>query len=287
MTFGRSEGLALASIRLLESGILSDHGKDDPFRVDASALKNLTKENLANLLQVSDCNHLVGLEKRTDLLNRLGNILCAKNSIFTHNGTARPGNLYDHLIILKKNGTLRARDILIALLHGMGGIWPDGEKIDNIPIGDVGYHHGIVRRDITSGILPFHKLSQWMAYSLIEPLEEVGIRVTCLNDLTGLAEYRNGGLFMDAKVLTLKIAGEAKTIHDPKSSLVTEWRGLTIALLDKTAVAVRQQMGETEESLPLTSVLQGGTWSAGRRIAKTLRSDGRPPLILNSRGTIF
>ena len=42
--------------------------------------------------------------------------------------------------------------------------------------------------------MPFHKLSQWLAYSLIEPLEEAGIAVTGLDELTALAEYRNGGL---------------------------------------------------------------------------------------------
>ena len=44
---GRSEGLAIASIRLLESGLLSLHGEDEPFRVDAEALRKLSKERAA------------------------------------------------------------------------------------------------------------------------------------------------------------------------------------------------------------------------------------------------
>ena len=51
------------------------------------------------------------------------------------------------------------------------------------------------------GLVPLHKLSQWLAYSLIEPLIEAGFSITEIDGLTGLAEYRNGGLFIDAGVL--------------------------------------------------------------------------------------
>jgi hypothetical protein len=40
--------------------------------------------------------------------------------------------------------------------------------------------------------VPLHKLSQWLSYSLIEPLQEAGIEVVEIDGLTGLAEYRNG-----------------------------------------------------------------------------------------------
>ncbi len=49
--------------------------------------------------------------------------------------------------------------------------------------------------------MPFHKLSQWLAYSLLEPLEAAGLAVTDLDELTGLPEYRNGGLLLDLGVL--------------------------------------------------------------------------------------
>ena len=60
------------------------------------------------------------------------------------------------------------------------------------------------REDATNGLIPFHKLSQWLAYSLIEPLQAAGIAVTDIDGLTGLAEYRNGGLFVDAGVISLR-----------------------------------------------------------------------------------
>ena len=53
-----------------------------------------------------------------------------------------------------------------------------------------------------------------------------------------------------------------------------------------------QAGGETEltlthEALPLAKILEGGTWNAGRRIAKALRPDGGPPLRTVSDGTVF
>jgi len=287
LVYGRSEGLALASIRLVQSGLLSRYGREDPVRVDAVALESLTPHQLAETFQVSTGNPLVGLNARTELLNRLGAALALAPRIFSRNGEFRPGHLYDYLAGFQQDGGLKAREILVALLQGLGTIWPEGERMGDILLGDVGRHRIIVRQDITNGIVPFHKLSQWMAYSLIEPLEEAGIRVTELDTLTGLAEYRNGGLFMDTGVLTLRDAGAAAISHHPKTPLVVEWRGLTVALLDKIAVEVRKQTGDDAESLPLASVLQGGTWTAGRRIARQLRAGGGPPLSLDSSGTIF
>ena len=287
LVYGRSEGLALASIRLVETGILSRHGAKDPIRADADALQKLKADDLAAVFQVSPDNPLVGLDSRTALLNSLGAALKMKPEIFGEGDNCRPGHLYDYLVNKQEGGVLRAREILIALLEGLGMIWPEGERLCDILLGDVGHHDRIIRDDITSGIIPFHKLSQWMAYSLIEPLEEAGMNVVELDTLTGLAEYRNGGLFIDTHVLTLKDSRMLAVAHDPKSPLVVEWRGLTVALLDKVAAAVRANTGDDAESLPLASVLQGGTWTAGRRIAKQLRADGSPPIVLDSKGTIF
>lgn len=287
LILGRSEGLALASIRLLESGRLSRYGREDPIRADASVLESVTPERLAKMLQVGAGNPLVGMRQRSKLLNRLGSVARQSPEMFGRDGDFRPGHLYDYLTTLAKENCLPAREILIALLRGLGPIWPEGETIEDISVGDVGRHARITRPDITNGILPFHKLSQWMAYSLIEPLEEAGIRITDMDALTGLAEYRNGGLFIDTGVLALREEAAISVMHHHKSPLVVEWRGLTVALLDEVVSAIRQRTGDDTESLPLACVLQGGTWSAGRRIARQRRPDGRPPLVLESDGTIF
>jgi hypothetical protein len=135
--------------------------------------------------------------------------------------------------------------------------------------------------------VPLHKLSQWLTYSLIESLEGTGIRVTEIGGLTGLAEYRNGGLFVDGEVLRLKDPAEAALSHAPGSTLVIEWRAMTVALLDLIHPLVAKELDLPMADFPLARLLEGGTWAAGRRLAKQLRADGRPPISIVSNGTIF
>ena len=139
--------------------------------------------------------------------------------------------------------------------------------------------------DRTSGLVPFHKLSQWLTYSLIEPLEEAGIMVTDLDGLTGLPEYRNGGLFLDTGVLHLRDPADAGRPHEVDSELVVEWRALTVALLDRIAPEIRSRLDL--KVFPLAKVLEGGTWSTGRRLARAARPGGAPPITVASDGTVF
>jgi hypothetical protein len=141
--------------------------------------------------------------------------------------------------------------------------------------------------DATSQLVPLHKLSQWLAYSLIEPLQAAGIEVTDIDGLTGLAEYRNGGLFIDTGVLALRDPREAEREHDVGSTLIVEWRSLTVALLDRLADIVRRRLRKDAVSFPLARILQGGTWAAGRAIARQHRADGSPPIKVASDGTVF
>jgi hypothetical protein len=287
LCLGRSEGLALASLRLFEAGTLSAD-PEDPLRADASALKALTAEQLGDAFQAGPDNPLVGLAQRAGLLQRLGSAVEDRPEIFGRNGTARPGNLLATLADLPAGQSgVKARDILIAILDGLMPVWPSPIRIDGIPLGDVGRHAAIVRQDETNGIVPFHKLSQWLSYSLIEPLQHAGIDVENLDGLTGLPEYRNGGLFVDTGVLTLKEPGAAMATHDPADALIVEWRALTVCLLDRIAEDVRTALGRNAEQLPLASVLQGGTWAAGRRIAAEKRPDGPPPILIKSDATVF
>jgi hypothetical protein len=113
------------------------------------------------------------------------------------------------------------------------------------------------------------------------------VQVTDLDQLTGLAEYRNGGLMLDAGLLELRDPALATHAHAASSELVVEWRSLTVALLDRIAAALRTRLGMDAQSLPLARVLEGGTWSAGRRLARERRADGGPPLAIISDGTLF
>ena len=159
--------------------------------------------------------------------------------------------------------------------------------LDGLSLGDTWRHPAIKRPDETNGLVPFHKLSQWLSYSLIEPLQHAGYKVSDVNGLTGLAEYRNGGLFVDANVMALRDPGKAMQGNAVDSPLVVEWRALTIALLDKIAPLVRAELGVGEEDFPLGCVLEGGTWAAGRVFAREKRADAGPPIRVISDGTVF
>jgi Protein of unknown function (DUF1688) len=282
----RSEGLGIASLRMFEAGMFSTK-TDDPLRADGARLANLTAADIAQGFQASPENPLVGLEGRASLLRRLGDTVRANHAAFGAKDAPRPGGLFDQITGKALRKSLPATAILEALLLHLGPIWPGRTALGGVPLGDCWTHPLAKTRDATSGLVPFHKLSQWMAYSLIEPLQGAGYSVTDIDGLTGLPEYRNGGLFLDGGVISLKDPAEAKVAHAPGSLLVVEWRALTVALLDAIARPIRQKLGMDAVSLPLAKILEGGTWSAGRRIAREKRADGGPPLAIISDGTVF
>jgi hypothetical protein len=269
---GRSEGLGIASLRLFESGALSaDPG--DPLRADG--LTRVDAAVLAKAFQISPGNPLVGLEGRAALLRRLGEVV------------GRPGELFDVMAGRAVDGRLPAPVILEVLLAALGPIWPGRLSLGGVPLGDCWRHRAIKRADASDGYMPIHKLSQWLSYSLIEPLEAAGIVVTDIDGLTGLAEYRNGGLFVDGGVLSLTDPADIGRAHPVEGELVVGWRALTVALLDVIAPMVRERLGVSAEAFPLARVLEGGTWAAGRRIAASLRADGGSPIAVISDGTVF
>jgi len=182
---------------------------------------------------------------------------------------------------------LPADAILSAVLAYLGLIWPSRLMLAGVALGDAWRHAQIRAADATDGIVPFHKLSQWLSYSLIEPLQRAGVDVIDIDGLTGLPEYRNGGLFVDLDALVPKNPVEARAPQSVDALFVVEWRALTVALLDEIAELVRARLKVTAEQLPLAKVLEGGTWAAGRRIAAQKRSDGAPPLDIVSDGTVF
>ena len=283
---GRSEGLALASLDMFARGAFSARA-GEPLRVDAERLAKLSVGDLERGFQISEDNPLVGLEGRVALLRRLGDLVASKRDIFAGEDSPRPGGLFDHLAARVDNGRIEATTILSELLIQFGPIWPSRITLDGVALGDCWRHPVLKSDDATSDLVPLHKLSQWMTYSLIEPLQRAGIDVVDIDGLTGLAEYRNGGLFVDGGVLLLRDADDATRAHAVDSPLVVEWRALTVALLDRLAVVIRHRLDKDAASLPLAKILEGGTWAAGRKLAFERRPDGSPPLKVISDGTVF
>ena len=288
-SYARSEGLAVASFHLFRGGAFSADARQ-PLRADAAALANLAEGVLAEGFQVSHANPLAGLEGRCGLLRRLGAALVRHPRLFGA-GEPRIGNLFDALLAAAGGGPVAAPDILRAVLEGFADIWPGRLTVNGENLGDVWPHPklggGPGPNDETAALVPFHKLSQWLTYSLIEPLEEAGVEVVGIDELTGLAEYRNGGLLIDTGLLAPRHDAVTGAAHEAGSEIVVEWRALTVAGLDMIAGEVRRQLGLDAKSLPLVKVLEGGTWAAGRRIAARKRPGGGPPIRLISDGTVF
>jgi hypothetical protein len=92
---------------------------------------------------------------------------------------------------------------------------------------------------------------------------------------------------LDSELIQLRHPEESRKAWRPETDLVIEWRALTVHLLDRLGAAVQKSMNLTSEQFPLAKVLEGGTWWAGRFLAKEKRSDGSPPLQIESDGTVF
>jgi len=285
----RSEGLGVASFHAFVAGLFSSD-PSQPLQVDAAGLRRLDAAALARALQVGAGNPLVGLDGRVALLRRLGEALAAAAAVYGADG--RPGGLFDHALRRRapvtdgRAGPLQAHDLLVVLLDTLASVWTTGNALDGLPLGDCWRHDAVPGPGASAGWVPFHKLSQWLCYSLLEPFAWAGHPVAGLDALTGLPEYRNGGLLIDTGVLQPRDPQFAARPHAVGDAFVVEWRALTVALLDELAPRVRHALGVPPEQMPLACVLEGGTWAAGRALAQRLRA-GLPPVTVVSDGTVF
>jgi len=283
---GRSEGLAVASFDMFVAGLFSS----DPAvkgRVNSIGLRNLRPDDVRAGFQVTSLNPLVGLEGRTALLNRLGNAL-EKHPEFFGAEVARPGNVVDYLIENSKDGKVDLEVLWKSIIQGFESIWP--HNLSGVNRGDAWCYHPLkILGKVGSDIVPFHKLSQWLMLSWLEPIQELGnIEILNVDDHTCLAEYRNGGLLIDSGILSLKEPSNAARLWDVGSELIVEWRAMTVACIDIVAEGVRKKFGKSKEELGLAQVLEGGTWRTGRILAEQKRGASKPPpLKIRSDGTVF
>lgn len=176
-------------------------------------------------MQVTDTNPMVGLDGRTALLVRLSAALASNPQFFGED--ARPGNMLGEspshvptplpLCSGTSDGIKRiSTDFLetqsklagptchipitalwSVLIDGLSPIWPSRHTLNGISLGDVWPCPALALahpdRPEWASYVPFHKLSGWIAYSLVEPIQKLmGWTVEGIEDLTGLPEYRNG-----------------------------------------------------------------------------------------------
>jgi hypothetical protein len=287
--FKRSEGLAVASLEMFKAGLFSsDHNQ--PFQVDSTALKRLTPESVGKGLQVSAENPVDGLAGRTSLLVKLGESLLNKE-VFGAN--SRPGNLLDYL--LNHPSTHRGPVTVVplptlwdTLMHSLTAIWPATRtQINGQALGDAWPCESMpsVPSQPWQSIVPFHKLTQWLTYSLMVPMQKLAnVHFAGVELMTGLPEYRNGGLLVDTGLLTLKKADQQRGEEQYRSNatregqpnfevvplftadddVIVEWRAVTVGFLDKLLLEVNNLLGLSgNDKLNLAQMLEAGSWKVG------------------------
>lgn len=303
----RSEGIAVASLYMFQNGVFSDaaEGEQDKYLVQGTKLAQLSAKELAEGLQVDEkSNPISGFDGRLKLLNRLGQVL-KKNKELFHSG--RPGDLVDYLKSKSVAGSagsdvkeIELEVLWDALMQGLLPVWPtEGRtKIDGYVVGDA----WPLKNKNGGDIVTFHKLTQWLTYSLFKPLVEYGgFKILHADYMTGLPEYRNGGLFVDLGVLTLKPEvyaagmelaeeqGLSLPAFRPADDAIVEWRSCTVCLLDMLLPLINTKMGivSTKFELTLPQLIEAGSWKSGRLVAASKRANGGPPIELIADGTVF
>lgn len=153
---------------------------------------------------------------------------------------------------LGPNKTLNLDLFWQTLFELLGPIWParttlpgsDAVLGDVWPCPSLDRSLGSENRKLGDSLVPFHKLTQWLCYSLIEPIQDQAgwtVRSSSGNEQTGLPEYRNGGLIVDFDLLKLRpdsldesvwVNGkDAPPKLEPSSPAVVEWRAATVVAL--------------------------------------------------------
>lgn len=301
--YNRSEGLAVASLDMFKEGAFSaDYSQ--PYQVNGSKLESFTPQLMAQYMQVSETNPLEGLDGRTGLMANLGKAL--KNKTY-FGAEGRPGNIVEYLLAHSTTDgkTVQLTTLWDALMEGLGPIWPAGRtKLGGVSLGDAWVCSSMPQNEGEwAKIVAFHKLTQWLCYSLLVPMKKyLDIKFEGEELQTGLPEYRNGGLLVDFGVLTLKdsvnsaglaAAKDTSTpdipIFTPDSDTIIEWRAATVGFLDYLLPRVNAALGvDGKDGLILAQLLEAGTWKAGREIAAEKRPDTKgPPINLRSDGTVF
>lgn len=273
------EGLAVASFHAFTTGLFSGDPQQ-PLQADALGLRGLVCDHLARALQVHEANPLPGLEARAIGLRRLGEVLSGQPEVFGDEG--RPAGVFDIIVSPYGHGVphtadVQAHDILSQLLVTLSGLTAGGPSLGGIPLGDCWRHPAVRGAGSSDGWVPLHARMQGLAYSLLEPFAWAGVQVRGLPALTAPADPVCGGLLIDTGALRLKDPRVAQDTWAPGDELIVEWRALTVALLERLASAVREQLGLSEEALPMGCLLQAGIEPVGRALAAQLR-EGRPSL---------
>ena len=283
--YSRWEGQLIACFRMFLEGLFSSD-KNKTLRVDAAKLLSLSLEDLENGLQSGDNNPLIGLEQRLQTLVQLGGIL-KKNPTLFGSENPRFGNILHFFLEQASchNNSLSCQEIFQTLQKCLRGLWPGAVEMAGVNLGDTWIYPPFGTGK--EALIPFHRHSQWLCFSFLEPLVENGLFMTNSKELTGLADFRNGGMMLDSGLLEFKDPHLKQKIHHIDDGVIVEWRALTLVLLDELAPLVAEKLGKSPLEFPLAKVLEGGIWWAAKILAQKLREDASPPLKIAHNGFLF
>jgi len=280
------DGLAVAALNLFAAGAFSAE-PGDPMRVDAHALIRLVPEELSADLTASDGKPLPDGEHRFRRLVKLGEAIGLRPDLFSDGKITRPGLLFDRLTAAGNDSAVQMHAVLDKIQDGLGPIWPDANKIGDVALGDTEVHPALASGDETSMFLPLHAVSQFLAFSLIEPLAWAGYGCDGFDRLAGIADRTQCAFMLDGGLIS--ISDEALFAEPVLSEhvAVAELRGLTVALLDTLVREIRNRLEVGQEELPLVCLMEAGTKGAGLEIALEKRGNFAFPLRILSDSTVF
>ncbi|WP_162009421.1 DUF1688 family protein [Labrenzia sp. CE80] len=260
--FDGALGRSLAALTMFAAGTFSAE-PHDPLRVDAHALVRLEEAEIADGLQLNELEDSSEISQLTALLRRLGETIGLRPDLFELNDEVRPGCLLQNLSAQSTDGVLKATDIVDGLLDGLSPLWQGGAMLDEVILGDTWQHTSSMQAMSVSDLVPFHLPALAIFYSFIEPLAWVGLSVSDLETVSGLANLEHAALFLACGVIEFE-TDTSETSHKQ----AVELRAMTLCLLSELAKRLRSELDADETSLPLTCVQEGGTLPAGRAIAR-------------------
>lgn len=217
------------------------------------------------------------------------------------------------------------------LMSGLSSVWPSTRtQIDGVSLGDAWPCMSMPPSPpslLWETVVPFHKLTQWLCYSLMIPMTRImKVQFAGTELLTGLPEYRNGGLLIDTGLLTLKekdlkrglaaygenarIRGQPRMevvpLFPTEDDVIVEWRAITVGFLDDLLIEVNSLLGLSgPDKISLAQMLEAGSWKVsclssvlhtrfancaqgGRELAEVSRPNTKePPIMIISDGTVF
>lgn len=170
------------------------------------------------------------------------------------------------------------------LIDSLDSVWPVHHSVNNVSVGDSwpSSELAVTPGRPAANMIPFHVFTQWLCYSLMTPMEKIlGVEFIGVERLTGLAEYRNGGLLIDTGLLSLKPEDRQRGIDNYKNTTIAEghpgvevvplfnadddaiveWRALTVCILDELLDQANRQLKLSgHNALTMGQFMTAGTW---------------------------